>query len=136
MKLLIKGGRVVDPSQGLDSVLDLMIENGAVTELGERLPADGDTQVIDAEGLVVAPGLIDLHVHLREPGLEAKEDIITGTKAAVAGGFTTIVPMANTRPVVDSSIIVAGLKERIRRDALADVMLVGAVRMRRWRDDN
>lgn len=127
MKLLIKGGRVVDPSQGLDSVLDLMIENGVVTELGEQLPSDAETRVIDAEGLVVAPGLIDLHVHLREPGLEAKEDIITGTKAAVAGGFTTIVPMANTRPVVDSSIIVSGLKERIRREALADVMLVGAV---------
>ena len=127
MKLLIKGGRVVDPSQGLDAVMDVLIENEQIAALGEHLTADDVTEVIEADGLVVAPGLVDLHVHLREPGQEAKEDIITGTKAAVAGGFTTIVPMANTNPAIDSAIIVSGLQERIRREALADVMIVGAV---------
>lgn len=127
MKLLIKGGRLVDPSQNFDAVSDVLIENGLVAAVGEALAADADTQVVDATGLVVAPGLVDLHVHLREPGQEAKEDIVTGTKAAVAGGFTTIVPMANTRPIIDSAIIVSGLKERISREALAEVMIVGAV---------
>ena len=127
MKLLIKGGRVVDPSQDLDTIMDVLIENEKVAALGANLAVDEATQVIEANGLVVAPGLVDLHVHLREPGQEAKEDIITGTKAAVAGGFTTIVPMANTNPVIDSAIIVSGLQERIKREALADVMVVGAV---------
>ena len=127
MKLLIKGGRVVDPSQDLDAVMDVLIENEKVAALGANLAADEATQVIEANGLVVAPGLVDLHVHLREPGQEAKEDIITGTKAAVAGGFTTIVPMANTNPDIDSAIIVSGLQERIKKDALAEVMVVGAV---------
>ena len=87
MDLLITGGRVIDPSQGLDDTLDLLVVDGAVREFGKGLKAPTGVRVIDAAGLIVTPGLIDMHVHLRDPGLEYKEDIISGTKAAAAGGF-------------------------------------------------
>jgi dihydroorotase-like cyclic amidohydrolase len=89
LKTLIKNGRVVDPSQNLDAVMDVLVEDGKVKALAENITEAAD-EVFDATGLVVAPGLIDLHVHLREPGLEAKEDVISGTKAAAAGGNITI----------------------------------------------
>ncbi len=126
MKLLIKKGRVVDPSQNLDAVKDILIEDGRVKEVGDNLK-DASAEVFDAKGLVVMPGIVDLHVHLREPGLEAKEDVISGTRAAAAGGVTTVACMANTRPVIDSSILVSGLKERIAREALVNVEVIGAV---------
>ena len=126
MKLLIKKARVVDPSQKLDAQKDILIEDGKIAKIADEIKA-ADAQTYDAKGLVAIPGIIDLHVHLREPGHEAKEDIITGTQAAAAGGVTTVLCMANTKPVIDSSILVSGLKERISREALVNVEITGAV---------
>jgi len=96
MKTLIRGGRVIDPANGIDDVLDVLLESGEVAALAKSIGAP-DAEVIDASGQVVAPGFVDLHVHLRTPGQEHKETIATGTRAAVAGGFTTICCMPNTR---------------------------------------
>ena len=126
MKTLIKNGRVVDPSQNIDAVLDVLVEDGKIASLGIDLEA-ADAEVYDATGLVVAPGLIDMHTHLREPGLEAKEDIISGTQAAAAGGITTVACMPNTKPVIDNSIIVTGIKDRAAREGFARVEVVGAI---------
>src|SRR4051794_9038638 len=101
-KLLIHGGRVIDPSQDLDEALDLLIEDGHVSKLDGSIKKPKDAETFDAAGLVVAPGLIDIHVHLREPGQEYKETVRTGTMAAAAGGFTAVACMANTDPVNDS----------------------------------
>lgn len=101
MKLLIQNGRVVDPVNGTVSILDLYVENGKVLQLEKDIQTEAD-RVIDATGLVVCPGLVDLHVHLRDPGLTYKEDIFTGTAAAARGGVTSLACMANTDPVVDS----------------------------------
>ncbi len=100
--ILIKGGRIIDPKSGLDAVLDLAVDQGIITHMRTNLDASGAERVIDARGLVVAPGLIDVHVHFRDPGLTYKEDIHTGAAAAAKGGFTTVVCMANTRPPIDS----------------------------------
>ena len=97
--LLIKNGRVVDPKSGLDTQADVLVDGKKVVKIAENIEA-GDAQVIDATGLVVAPGLVDIHVHFREPGQTHKEDIHTGALAAAAGGFTTVVMMANTNPTI------------------------------------
>ena len=102
--ILIKNGRVVDPVTKTDAVLDVLLDGNRIEEVGENLTADG-AEVIDADGLVVAPGLVDAHVHFRDPGFTYKEDIQTGAKAAAKGGFTTVVLMANTKPVVDRQSI-------------------------------
>lgn len=99
--ILIRNGRVVDPVTGVDEVMDVLIKDSIIEETGHGLEADG-AQIIDATGLVVAPGLVDVHVHFRDPGLTYKEDINTGAAAAARGGFTTVVCMANTKPVVDN----------------------------------
>lgn len=99
--ILIRNGRVVDPVTGKDEIMDVLIRNNVIEEIGHDI-SDTDAEIIDAEGLVVAPGLVDTHVHFRDPGLTYKEDIITGAAAAARGGFTTVVCMANTKPVVDS----------------------------------
>ena len=126
MKTLIKNGRVVDPSQNLDAVMDVLVEDGKVKALAANITEAAD-EVYDATGLVVAPGLIDLHVHLREPGLEAKEDVISGTKAAAAGGVTTVACMPNTKPVVDNSAIVSAIKQRAAEESYANVEVIGAI---------
>ena len=97
--LVIKNGRVMDPKSGLDQVSDILVENGKIVKIAPRIDVEG-VQVIDATGLVVAPGLVDIHVHFREPGQTHKEDIHTGALAAAAGGFTTVVMMANTNPTI------------------------------------
>ena len=100
--LLIRGGRVIDPVREVDEIMDVMIEGSKIVETGKALKVPADTEVIDATGLVVAPGLMDAHVHFRDPGLTYKEDIETGAAAAARGGFTTVVCMANTKPGVDN----------------------------------
>lgn len=95
MTLLVKGGRVVNPAMQQDEICDILIENGKIKEVGANLSADG-AEIFDASGLVVAPGFIDMHVHLRQPGQSGKETIETGTKAAAAGGITRVATMPNT----------------------------------------
>ena len=125
MRLLIQGGRVVDPARNIDSQLDILIENGTIAHQGRGLGAEG-AQVLDAAGLVVAPGLVDMHVHLREPGFEAKETVATGCAAAAKGGVTTLVAMPNTRPVTDCPDMVALVREKAASTGV-DVLPAGAV---------
>ncbi|SHK25387.1 dihydroorotase [Hespellia stercorisuis] len=100
--ILIKNGYVIDPKSGLEKTTDIEIEEGRIVSIGDRKPGDAYERVIDAKGLIVAPGLVDVHVHFRDPGFTYKEDIATGAAAAAAGGFTTVVCMANTKPVIDN----------------------------------
>jgi dihydroorotase len=125
-RLLIRNGRVVDPSQGLDQGMDLLLENGVVAAIGERLDPPARTKVFDAAGLVVAPGFIDLHTHLREPGFEHKETIESGCGAAVAGGFTALCCMPDTDPVNDDPAVTAFIVKRAEQIGLAKVYPVGA----------
>lgn len=126
MKLLIKGGRVINPGHDFDAVSDVLIEDGKIAAIGENLAADG-AQVIDAAGKVVAPGFIDMHTHMREPGQEAKEDFESGSRAAAAGGYTTVATMPNTKPVVDDAALVKGLKMRAQEVAAVHIEIIGAV---------
>lgn len=105
LQFLIRGGRVVDPAHGIDDKLDILTDGGKIVRLGKGLTADA-AQVLDASGLIAAPGLVDMHVHLREPGFEAKETVATGCAAAARGGVTTLVAMPNTRPATDCPDIV------------------------------
>ena len=125
--LLIRGGRIVDPSQGLDGILDLLLVNGAVFSVVENAGPAVDAREIDARGLVVAPGLIDPHVHLREPGQEHKETIATGCRAAVAGGFTGICCMPNSNPVNDSRQVTKFIMEKASQANFARVYPVAAI---------
>src|SRR5512136_1908246 len=100
--LLIRGGRVIDPAQDIDKKADLMIKEGKILWLGEGAPPEEDYAVLNASGLIVCPGFIDLHCHLRQPGFEKKETIASGTWAAAKGGFTTVCCMPNTNPPLDS----------------------------------
>lgn len=100
--ILIKNGRLVNPATNTDEVMDVAIENGKILKVGKGIEENGFEKVIDAAGKIVAPGLIDVHVHFRDPGFEHKEDLLTGSASAAKGGFTTVVCMANTKPVVDS----------------------------------
>lgn len=127
MNLLIKGGRLIDPSQGIDATMDLLIADGVVLELGNGLAAPEGTQTIDASGLIVTPGLIDMHVHLRDPGLEYKEDIATGSRAAAAGGFTSVACMPNTSPVIDSKAVASYIVNKAKSEALVNVFPVGCI---------
>lgn len=126
MKLLLKDGRIINPAQNFDSIGDILIENGRIVDIGTGLNSDG-AEMYDAQGLVVAPGLVDMHVHFREPGLEAKEDVASGTRAAAAGGFTTVACMPNTKPVVDQAILVAGLMQRAQVEGVVHLKVIGAL---------
>jgi dihydroorotase len=125
-RLLIKHARVIDPSQRLDEGLDILLVDGQVARLAERIE-DADAEVLDATGLVAAPGFIDAHVHLREPGFEHKETIATGTAAAAAGGFTAVCCMANTNPVNDNAAVTEFIRGRATAAAQARVYPIGAV---------
>jgi len=126
MKLLIKGGRVLDPANDIDGVMDILIKDNKIDEVKENIPEDGCT-VIDASGKIVCPGFIDMHVHLREPGFEYKEDIASGTRAAAAGGFTTVCCMPNTDPVIDNAAIANFVKERAAKSGVVNVLPIGCI---------
>jgi len=126
VRTVIRGGRVIDPALGLDAVRDVVIENGFVSEIGEHADT-AYARVVDATGAIVAPGFIDMHVHLREPGFTHKETIATGAAAAVAGGFTAVACMPNTDPALDSATIVADVLRRAEAAGLARVYPIGAV---------
>lgn len=123
--LLIRGGRLIDPASGRDEPSDVLIENGRVSAVGGSLPAEG-VEVVDAAGCIVAPGFIDLHAHLREPGFEQKGTIATETAAALRGGFTTVCAMPNTEPAPDSAPAVEGLLQIVAQDARLRVLPVGS----------
>ena len=125
MKLLLKGGRVVSPGLG-DVEADVLVDNGMIAAIGAGLSPAG-AQILEAAGLVIVPGLVDMHVHLREPGQEAKEDIVSGTRAAAAGGFTAVATMANTRPPIDNAALVQSLQRRAELEGAVKVFVVGAV---------
>lgn len=127
MNLLIKGGRVIDPSQGLDDTLDVLVEGGVIKEIGKGLKAPAGAETIDASGKYVTPGLIDMHVHLRDPGLEYKEDIISGTRAAAAGGFTSVCCMPNTKPVIDNKAVAGYIIDKAKSAGFANVFPIGAI---------
>lgn len=127
--LLIRGGRVIDPSRGTDGVADLYLKDGKIEAVGRNIPSQPGAEVLDATGKVVAPGLIDLHVHLREPGFEHAETIATGALSAVAGGFTAVCAMPNTDPVTDSQATVGFVVRQSIRAGKARVYPIGAVSM-------
>ena len=127
MKKLLKGGRVIDPANGIDGVRDILIEGERIARVGSSLPIDGATVVEIPDGLVVCPGFIDMHVHLREPGQEHKETVATGTASAVAGGFTAVACMPNTNPVNDNANVTTYILDKAREANLARVYPIGAV---------
>ena len=126
MKLLIKNGRVVSPANGLDETLDILIDRGKVVQLKDSIETAAD-QVVDASRLVVAPGFIDMHAHLREPGQEEKETILTGARAAAKGGFTSVCCMPNTQPANDNSGVTQYIRSEAARHGLVNVFPIAAV---------
>ncbi len=126
MGLLIRGGRVVDPDSGTDAILDVLVSGGKIEAVAPRLPPAGH-ETLDASGLVVAPGFIDMHVHLREPGFEKKETIRTAARAAAHGGFTTICGMPNTNPANDTPAVTEFVLAEARRSAVVNVFPIAAV---------
>jgi dihydroorotase len=125
--LLLTGGRVIDPANHLDSQADVLILNGKISAVGKKISAPAGVETFDAKGKIVCPGLIDLHVHFREPGQTAKENIASGTAAAARGGFTSVVCMPNTSPAIDSAGTVALIRERAEREGLVNVFVTGAI---------
>lgn len=126
MKLLIRGGRVIDPANKFDGIADVLIVDGRIAAVEPDIDAAAD-EVFDAAGKLVVPGLIDMHVHLREPGQEAKEDFVSGSKAAAAGGFTTVATMPNTSPAVDNAALVRSMVKRAEDVGLVNIKIIGAV---------
>ena len=127
MKRLFKGGRVVDPANGKDGIFDVLIDGELIAEVGRDLQADGEEVPEVPAGLVICPGFIDMHVHLREPGQEHKETVATGVKAAVTGGFTAVACMPNTKPVNDNAGVTQLILQKAREAGLARVYPIGAV---------
>ena len=125
-QLLIKNGRVIDPAAGRDAAADVLIDEGRIAAVAPRIDAQG-AEVLDASGCIVAPGFIDMHVHLREPGIEHAETIETGSRAAAAGGFTSICAMPNTLPVNDNATVTSYIVDRARKYAVTNVFPIGAI---------
>jgi len=130
--LLIRGGRVIDPASGIDEDMDILIRDGKIIEMGgqgyaDRIKGESDIEEIDASGKVITPGLIDMHVHLREPGFEYKEDIKTGSEAAAAGGFTSIACMPNTLPVNDNRSVTDFIIKRGKERGIVNIYTIGAI---------
>ncbi len=126
-ELLVLGGRVVDPATGTDGPADVLVRDGRIAAIAGKLVPSGSERVVDATGLVVAPGLVDVHVHLREPGHEHKETIATGSRSAAAGGFTSVCAMPNTMPVNDSASVTRLIRERATDVGLVNVFPIGAI---------
>ncbi len=125
MKLLIKGGRVIDPANNIDKTADVLVENGRIAKIASGIAEKAD-ETISAAGLVVAPGLVDMHTHLREPGREDKETIATATRAAARGGFTSVLGMPNTDPILDDQTAVEFVLARAKRDGIVNVYTTGS----------
>ena len=125
MSLLIKKGRVIDPANGIDKTADVLIKNGLIARIGKSIREKG--RVINAEGMLITPGLIDLHTHLREPGREDEETILSGAKAAISGGFTTICAMPNTNPCIDNKTVVRFVHYQAREANLCDILPIAAI---------
>ena len=126
MRLLIRNGRLIDPASGLDAKRDVLVDRDRIVAIERHIECP-DTEVLDATGLIVAPGFVDIHVHLREPGIEHAETIESGTRAAAAGGFTAVCCMPNTLPVNDSAQVTSFIVERARRTATVHVHPIGAI---------
>jgi len=126
MKLLIKNGRIIDPANKIDDNLDILIEGGKISKVGKSIDVKAET-VIDAAGKIVMPGIVDMHVHLREPGREDKETVFSGTMAAAKGGVTSVLCMPNTLPSLDSINIIKTLNDIIKKTANVDVFICGAI---------
>ncbi len=125
-RIIIRGGRVIDPATKFDAVADVLVEDGRIAAIGQRMTVDG-ARDIDARGLIVAPGFVDVHTHLRDPGLEYKEDIASGTRAAARGGFTTVCAMPNTEPAMDTRSVVEYVLREAAARASVRVLPIGAV---------
>jgi dihydroorotase len=125
--LIIKNGRVIDPTQKIDELIDVTIEEGRIADIGKRPSVPKSSEIIEAKGVIVAPGFVDMHVHLREPGQEYKETIATGSRAAAAGGFTSICCMANTHPVNDNGAVTEYILRKAREEAVVNVFPIGAL---------
>src|ERR1700730_13433361 len=125
-KLIIRNGRVIDPASRLDAICDVLVEDGRIAIIGEKIHVTG-AEKFDATGLIVTPGFIDMHLHLREPGCEYAETIESGSRGAAAGGFTSICCMPNTSPVNDSATVTSYIKERAERHAVVSVFPIGAI---------
>lgn len=126
MKILIKGGRVIDPATATDDVRDVLMEDGVIVAVDKNIEAD-EARVVDASGLVVAPGLVDMHVHFREPGYEYKEDIASGSASAASGGFTTVACMPNTNPSIDNEALVSRVIRRGEEAGKCRVLPIAAI---------
>lgn len=124
--LLIRGGRVIDPANNIDEIADVLVVDGKISAVEPDIKFSAQ-QEYDAAGKIVAPGLIDMHVHFREPGQEAKEDFVSGSKAAVAGGYTTVATMPNTSPVVDNAALVRSMVQRAKDVGIINIKIIGAV---------
>lgn len=126
MKTLIKNGQLINPKTNFNNITDIMIEDDKVIKISKDIKEEAD-KIIDAKGCIVTPGLIDVHVHLREPGFEHKETILTGSKSAAKGGFTTICVMPNTSPVIDNEIVTTYVKYKAKEEAMVNVLPIGAI---------
>src|SRR5947199_8818282 len=127
MSIVIRNGRVIDPASNTDALADVLIVDGRITAVGPNLAAPGGAETFNAGGLIVAPGFIDMHVHLREPGFEHSETIESGARAAAAGGFTSICCMPNTSPVNDNATVTRYIVDRANQNALVNVFPIGAI---------